>query len=218
MSQIVKKVDAKAAALIQAVDDGRGREGSSLMAPEDLEEDLNNVLKWMRGTRSVEGINMPRFGLLSLILQQTPIYVYGHPAFKKISKTAFTDGMHIFISDDLYDKLNADVEANPSTFGVEWVILHEVMHKLFNHTRRLKHFPPDISNMATDLSINTKLVEGFPDLTACRSLKETGLGFKPGDKDRWIHLSEETIAMELMAERGLKKKRDVEQPPQNQQQ
>ena len=31
MSQIVKKVDAKAAALIQAVDDGRGREGSSLM-------------------------------------------------------------------------------------------------------------------------------------------------------------------------------------------
>ena len=38
------------------------------MAPEDLEEDLNNVLKWMRGTRSVEGINMPRFGLLSLIL------------------------------------------------------------------------------------------------------------------------------------------------------
>lgn len=218
MSQIVKKVDAKAAALIQAVDDGRGREGSSLMAPEDLEEDLNNVLKWMRGTRSVEGINMPRFGLLSLILQQTPIYVYGHPAFKKFSKTAFTDGMHIFISDDLYDKLNADVEANPSTFGVEWVILHEVMHKLFNHTRRLKHFPPDISNMATDLSINTKLVEGFPDLTACRSLKETGLGFKPGDKDRWIHLSEETIAMELMAERGLKKKRDVEQPPQNQQQ
>lgn len=218
MSQIVKKVDAKAAALIQAVDDGRGRDGSSLMAPEDLEEHLANVLKWMRGPRSVEGISMPRFGLLSLILQQTPIYVYGHPALKQISKTAFTDGIHIFISDDLYDKLNEDVDTNPSTFGVEWVIMHEVMHKLFNHTRRLKHFPPNISNMATDLSINTKLVEGFPDLAPCRSLKETGLGFKPGDKDRWIHLSEETIAMELMAEFGLKKKRKVEQEQQKQDQ
>lgn len=217
MSQIVKKVDAKAAALIQAADDGRGREGSSLMAPEDLESNLADVLKFMRGLKSIEGIDLPRFGLITLILQQTPIYVYGHPALKKISKTAFTDGMHIFLSDDLYDKLNDDVAANPSTWGVEWVILHEVMHKLFNHTRRLKHFPPNIANMATDLSINTKLVEGFPDMEACRSLKETGLGFKPGDKDRWIHLSEETIAMELMAEAGFRKKRKVEAPPQQDQ-
>ena len=36
------------------------------------------------------------------------------------------------------------------------------------------------------------------------------MGFKPGDADRWMHLSEDVIAMELMAMRGMKKKRKVE--------
>lgn len=216
MSKTAKKIDASAAQLINDLDDERGRSGSSLMAPEDLEDQLAEVLKFMRGPRNFEGVDLPRFGLLTLILQQTPIFVYGHPALKSISKTAFTDGMHIFIADDMFDRLNDDVIDNPSTFGVEWLILHEVMHKLFNHTRRLKHFPPDIANLAEDYSINTKLVEGFPDMPPCLSLKETGVGFKPGDKDRWIHLSEETIAMELMAERGLSKKRTVEQDKEQQ--
>lgn len=217
MSQILKKDDPQVAAVAKLVSDGRGREGSSLLAPEDLEQQLDNSLKWMRGTRTVYDeagpVDVPRFGLISLILQQTPVFVYGHPALKQICKTAFTDGMHIFVSDDLMDKLNDDVDANPSTWGLEWVMLHEIMHKLFNHTRRLSLFPPDIRNMATDLSINTRLVEGFADMTPCRSLTETGLGFKPGDKDRWIHLSEEVIAQELMLQRGLNKQRTVEAPP-----
>lgn len=220
MSEVIKKVDNAAAALIEAADD-RGRSGSTLLAPIDLEEHLEAVLKWMRGPRqiSVEGLgneSVPRFGLLSLILQQTPVYVYGHPALKKIAKTAFTDGTHVFVCDEMFDRLNDSVDENPTTFGIEWLLLHELMHKLFNHTRRLTHFPPDIANQATDLSINTKLVEGYPDLPPSPLLKETGLGFKPGDKDRWIHLSEETIAMELMAKRGLKKQRKVEDAGQEQ--
>lgn len=214
MSDIVKKVDKAAAAVIASADDDRGRAGSSMLAPEDLEIQLESILKWMRGPRNIidstGSFSVPRLGLLSLILQQTPVHVYGHPALKKISKTAFTDGMHVFLSDDFVDKINADVENDPSTFGVEWVIMHEIMHKLFNHTRRLKRFPHDIANRATDLSINTKLDEGFPDMKPCRSLVETGLGFKSGDKDRWMHLSEETIAMELMALRGLNKQRKQE--------
>lgn len=214
MSEVIKKIDAKAAALIDAADD-RGRSGSSLHAPLDLEEQLEAILKWMRGPRHIDipgggSESVPRFGLISLILQQTPIFVYDHPALKQISKTAFTDGMHIFLSADLFDMLNDNVDENPSTFGMEWVILHEVMHKLFNHVQRLNRFPSDIANEATDLSINTKLDEGYPDLPACPKLKETGLGFKPGDRDRWMHLSEEVIAMELMAMRGMNKKRKVE--------
>lgn len=214
MSEVIKKIDPKVAAIIGS-NDTRGRAGSSLLAPLDLEDQLLEVMKWMRGSRVIDlpgggRETVPRFGLLSLILQQTPIFVYGHPALKEISKTAFTDGMHIFLSDDLFDLLNDNVDDNPSTFGIEWVILHEVMHKLFNHVRRLNHFPPDIANEATDLSINTKLEEGYPDLPACPKLKETGLGFKPGDRERWMHLSEETIAMELMAMRGMKKERKKE--------
>ena len=214
MSEVIKKIDAKAASLIDSADD-RGRSGSTLLAPLDLEEQLEAVLKWMRGPRHIDlpgggSESVPRFGLISLILQQTPIFVYDHPALKEISQTAFTDGMHIFMSANLFDLLNDNVDLNPSTFGVEWVILHEVMHKLFNHVRRLNRFPPDIANEATDLSINTKLDEGYPDLPACPKLKETGLGFKPGDRDRWMHLSEEVIAMELMSMRGLNKKRKVE--------
>ena len=215
MSNIVKTIDAKAASLIAATDDGRGREGSSLLAPEDLETQLTEVLQWMRGpkllTTDAHGsVSVPRFGLISLILQQTPVYVYGHPALKKISQTAFTDGMHIFLSDTLMDNCNDNVDAHPSTFGMEWVVFHEIMHKLFNHQRRLIHYPPDIRNQATDLSINTRLDEGFPDIKPCPMLTEFALGFKPGDKERWMHLSEESIASELLAQRGLNKRRAVE--------
>ena len=213
----VKKVNTKsnADAILASYADGRGREGSSLNAPEDLEEQLEDIQRWMRGQRRLGDFDVPRFGLLSLLLQQTPIHVYGHPALKEISETAFTDGINIFLSDTLIDQLNEDVDANPDKFGVEWVILHEVMHKLFNHNRRLLHFPHDVANEATDLSINTKLQEGFPDLPASPSLVSSCLGFKPGDIERWIHLNEETIAQELMRARGMKKDRKKEQDSQS---
>lgn len=209
MSEVVRKVDKKVAAIIDENDE---RYGSSLMAPLRLEEYLHSVVMWMQGPRALpnENVNVPRFGLLSLILSQTPVFVYGHPALKKVSRTAFTDGVHIFICDEFFDKLNDDVSENKSTYGIEFLLMHEIMHKLFNHTRRLRRFPNPIPNQATDLSINTKLSAGFPDIEPCKTLTETGLGFKAGDQDRWMHLSEESIASDLLAELGFQKQRKQE--------
>lgn len=225
MSDIKKKLDAKQAELIRNADD-RGRGGSTLLAPLDLEQQIDKIYGWMTSpnlvTHGTSGkqIRVPRLGLLSLVLSKTPIRVYGHPALKRVAKTAFTDGVTIFLCEDLLDKLNDDQRKNPTTYGAVWVIMHEVMHVLRNHAIRsaMKKFPPDVANQAADLLINTQLDEGFPDRPPCPSIRNFALGFKDGDKERWMHLPESVIAMQLMADRGLNKKRKQENQGGDQQQ
>ena len=198
---------------------GQQPEGTSLLwASPDLVEDLEDTIHFMAGDRLIDGMLLPRFGVLSLILRTTPTYVYGHPAFKKMCKTAFTDGVHVFICDEFYEKLLKDVkEAKGSEFGIEPLILHELMHKMFNHVERLKQFPKGLANKAADLSINTKLRSGFPEIEWCKSLRETGLGFKSGDIEKYIPLSEESIARELLAEEMKKRQQQQQKQGQGQQ-
>lgn len=197
---------------------GQQPEGTSLLwASQDLVDDLAEVIQFLNSDRLIDGMLMPRFGVLSLILRTTPTYVYGHPAFKKMCKTAFTDGTHIFICDEFYEKLLKDVrEAKGSEYGIEPLILHELMHKMFNHVQRLHQFPKQLANKAADLSINTKLRAGFPEIEWCKSLRETGLGFKPGDIDKYIPLSEESIARELLAEEMKQRQQKQQQQGQGQ--
>ena len=175
---------------------------SALWADYDLVDDLAETLRFMCDTRiTSDGAEVPRFGVLSLIMQTTPCYVYGHPALKKLCRTAFTDGVHVFVDDEFYAKLLKDVrESRGAEYGIEPLLLHEVMHKMFNHVERLRQFPQDIANRAADLSINTKLKAGFPELEWCKSLRETGLGFRPGDVEKYLPMSEESIARELVLE------------------
>jgi predicted metal-dependent peptidase len=182
---------------------------NSLLAPEAMLQQLDDTLVWMAGNETfyfdVDGQklqqDLPRFGLLSLILRTTPCYVYGHPALKNLCKTAFTDGLNIFICDDFLERLNKDVEASKgSDYGIELVLLHELNHKLFRHVDRFKGFTPDLANRAADLSINTRLQEAFPTYRWCKSLKEVGLGFRPGDVEKYTPMSEESIARELLNE------------------
>lgn len=212
MSEIAKKQD------IQAVsEDPDDREGSSLRAPLRLEEDLDDVKKYLAGEANIGGNLMPRYGLLSLLLRTTPCFVYGLDSFKKkFGTTAFTDGVHIYICDDFYDKLLKDSkDTKGQDFGIELLILHELMHILFNHNRRLRQYPPDISNIACDLSINTKLQVGYPDLRWAKTLKETGVGFKPGDTERYPKMAEEIIARDLINERNIERQKKKEQEEKN---
>ena len=173
---------------------------TALWADYDSAIMLSEIYHNMVGLRNIGGqMVVPRLGVLSLILQETPTYVYNHPALNKLCKTAFTDGIHIFINEDFFKKLVADVqESRGVEFGIEPLIMHEVMHKMFNHVERLRQFGPKIANHAADLSINTKLQSGFPEIKWCKSLRETGLGFKPGDIEKYVPLSEESIARELV--------------------
>lgn len=223
MSEIQKKLDAKQADLIRNADE-RGRGGSSLLAPVDLEEYIEKIYAWMTSPKLVnhgtsgKQIRVPRLGLLSLMLAKTPVRVYGHPALKRVTKTAFTDGTTIFLCEDLLDKLNEDQRKNPSTYGAVWVIMHEIMHVMRNHAIRkaMRQFSPDVANRAADLLINTQLDEAFPDMPPCPSIKEFALGYKPGDKERYMHLPETVICQMLEAEKGLNKKRKQENQNQGQ--
>ena len=171
-----------------------------------IADQISDLKLWVSGDKMESGYLVPRFGLLSLKMRNTPMYSYDHPALMKLSNTAFTDGVHVFISADFLRQLNKESEAtNGMEQGAEPLILHELMHMLMNHTRRLRQFPRDIANEAEDLSINAKLQAGFPEIKWVSSLREVGLSFRQGDLERYAKLAEETIARELMEKRKDKK-------------
>lgn len=176
---------------------------------EYIADQIQELKLWVSGDKMESGFLVPRYGLLSLKMRNTPMYAYDHPALMKMSNTAFTDGVHIFIAADFMRQLNKESDAtNNMEQGVEPLILHELMHMLMNHTRRLGQFPRDIANEAEDLSINAKLQLGFPEIRWVSSLREVGLSFRQGDVERYAKLSEETIARELIEKRQDPKNKD----------
>lgn len=153
------------------------------------------------GRATDETVALPRFGVLSLLAETTPIIVYDHPRFKQIANTAFTDGIHIFIDADFARKLKDQEIARNTESGIVFLILHELMHKLYLHVERLKGYSPRLANIAEDFVINGKLVKGF-DLTPVPLLRETGVGMSMEEANKYSSLAEETVAeMLLLKER-----------------
>jgi predicted metal-dependent peptidase len=176
---------------------------------DELAQIMEDTKLYVSGEKMESGYMVPRFGLLSLKARATPMYVYDHPRFRKITNTAFTDGVHLFICADFMRQLMKEEDAsNGMEQGIVPLVLHELMHMILNHTRRLTQFPRDIANQAEDLSINAKLQLGFPEIQWAPSLREVGLSFRAGDVEKYAKLAEETIARELMQQK----------PPQNQNQ
>ena len=176
---------------------------------DDIADQMQDMKLWVAGDKMADGFLVPRFGLLSLKMRNTPLYAYDHPALMNLSNTAFTDGVHIFIAADFLRQLNKEEDA---TKGMEQgavpLILHELMHMLMNHTRRLRQFPKDVANEAEDLSINAKLQTGFSEIRWVSSLREVGLSFRQGDVERYAKLAEETIAREILEQRKNNEKKD----------
>ena len=175
-------------------------------ANDDMADIMVELKKYMGGTKLDEGYMVPRYGLLSLKVANTPMYVYDHPALEKITNTAFTDGVHIFVCAKFLRKLVEEEDNSKNTeYGCEPLIMHEVMHMLLGHIHRLKMFPKDIANKAEDLVINSKLQLAFPTMKWTPTISEMGLGFKASEAEKYAALSEETVARMLMAEDDKKK-------------
>ena len=199
MSNITDVKQKKEAALKKY---GQQPENTTLLwAKHENADDLAEIVEFLNSERMIDnGMQVPRFGVLSLICRQTPMYVYNHPALLNICQTAFTDGVHVYIAEGFYEKLLKDVrESKGADYGIEPLILHELMHKMFDHVGRLRQFTNEIANRAADLSINSKLRAAFPEMEWCASLRETGLGFKQGDIEKYATMAEESIARELLA-------------------
>ncbi len=174
--------------------------------------DLNKVMEAIRmyvgGDMLLDGIQVPRYGLLSLMARRTPFYVYDHPALEKKWPTAFTDGVHVFFSANFLDQLVDEDEAAMKSGSKEqsalFIALHEMMHMLGLHHQRMRQFDPKTANIAADLSINTRIRNGFPDMKPGKT-PHIGWGMQEGDIEKYVHLSEEMIARLYLEEEQQKK-------------
>lgn len=180
---------------------------------DDMAEMMHDYLVFLRGNTMIDkgNSNAPRFGVLSLISMHTPIFVYDHPRFKKVANTAFTDGIHVFVDADFMRKLvTQEQDSDGRQSGVIFLLLHELMHKLYYHVDRLKNFPPIIANIAEDMVINGKLVKGFK-LEPVKLLAEIGHGMKPEEADKYYKMAEEVVAEMLLLQERQKKKKEQKQ-------
>jgi predicted metal-dependent peptidase len=184
---------------------------------DDMADLMHEYLVKIRSLVNASGSfskTVPRFGVLSLIAMNTPIYVYDHPAFKKVTNTAFTDGIHVFVDADFMRKLVIqEEESDGRESGVIWMLLHELMHKLYYHVDRLKNFPPRIANIAEDMVINGKLIKGFNMIKPVKMMYEVGVGMKPEEADKYYSMAEEVVAEQLLIQdrKNKQKKEDGNQ-------
>lgn len=186
-------------------------------ANDDMAELLHDYLVKVRGPMNLPtGGTVPRFGVLSLLAMKTPIFCYDHPRLKKIANTAFTDGRAIFVDADFMRKLvQQEEDTGGKLSGMLFLLMHELMHKLFAHVGRLKNIPPKIANIAEDLVINGKLIKGFDTIKPVPMLYEIGVGMKMEEADKYHNMSEEVVAEMLMRqEMQKKKKKEQEQKKQ----
>ncbi len=150
---------------------------------------------------------LPTYGVLTLLARKTPIFLYDHPAFKKVARTAFTDGENVFIDADFARKIHEEEKKHSDKSGIMFVILHELLHKLLLHVDRLKNFPHDIANIAEDYVINGKLTTEFR-MRPVPSLVDTLVGTTDEDAKKYSGLSEETIAHQLVERKKKEKKKE----------
>lgn len=189
---------------------------NSLGCPLWVEEDLENIIEWMCEDvylyKSVSSPSVsyfkdeisdserkvfPRFGVYSLILQKTPVFVFDNPILEKsLGKTACTDGINIFINLKFYQKLydeEAALDPKEQRYGIIPLILHEVNHILENDVNRLHYVSPEIANITADLYGNAYLKKSFPFIKWLPYLMDHGYGLKEGDVHYASKTSEEIL-------------------------
>lgn len=196
---------------------------SSLGSPLWMEMDLERIIDWMVSetvftrrdpvTGNEVSYIAPRFGVYSTLLANVPCYLYGDPELvNRWGNTAFTDGLHIFIHTGFYQQLvNDEDESQGRERGVVILLLHELSHILNEDVYRLTNYSRKIANIAQDYIHNTTMILGFPDLKFARSLIEYGVGFAPGDIEKYPYLSQEIVAEELFNKE--RKEEEEESPP-----
>ena len=132
---------------------------------------MEQVLRNMTGTILVtfnneqghqKTMDMPVYGLLSLLLKQSRLYLYDHPEMVKRWPTAFTDGTFIYISAPFVRQLNVEQKSHPNHHGVVFVILHELYHIVKDHAFSLGHIESRSANFFADQTINPTLIKSYP--------------------------------------------------------
>lgn len=175
---------------------------------------LPYVMKF-RGDRSLAGNTVARFGVLSQLARRTPIYLYDHPRLAEICQTAFTDGVGIFIYADFFAKCVEQEQAskvNDPKFGVLPVLVHEMLHKIKYHNKRMKDIPHGIANRAQDRNINASYRKAFgkdlPFIPMLTTMLEAGTEAAAA---KYEDMAEEIIGRQMVQEYEQRRKEIIQE-------
>jgi hypothetical protein len=155
------------------------------------------------GLKSEDGELVPQYGLLSLKAQMVPVLAYGSDHLKGQYPNSFNEGQSIFISDRLAKSIAIEEASSQGERKgiVPLVLLHE-MHVIMNHGNRMKDFPDNVAQIATEASAYSKLKMGFPEMkwAQCVERDIPASTLPESSIKRYSRMAEETIAREILAE------------------
>ncbi|MEM6709197.1 MAG: hypothetical protein AAF648_10470 [Pseudomonadota bacterium] len=144
---------------------------------------------------------LPRFGVLSILARRVPFHLYDHPALCALCDTAFTDGIHVFVSTAFFQQVMAE-DAQRGKDGERYqsmtlILLHELSHILFRHHARLpRSAPPMLWAVACDIAINLRLLAAYPRLIP-GPVFDNAWGVRRDEQARYDGVGEEQILFEL---------------------
>ncbi|MEM7077829.1 MAG: VWA-like domain-containing protein [Pseudomonadota bacterium] len=135
---------------------------------------------------------LPRYGVLSILARRVPFHLYDHPALLELCDTAFTDGIHVFVSTRFLADINAADGAEQAD-SMCLILLHELSHILYRHHTRLPpHAPPLLWSIACDIAINSRLLRAYPQLRP-GGVFDQAWGTRRDEIDAYLGHSEEHI-------------------------
>jgi len=125
---------------------------------------LHDIKAWL----STENAwNVPNGGVFSLLARGMKFICYDHPSLNKISKSAFTDGLSLFVNADfIKDIVKEEVAANGEKVGFEPLLFQELSKVLFLVNNDLKKMDKSF--------INEKLQSSFPNMDWLDMIKVRG--------------------------------------------
>ncbi len=163
---------------------------------------------------SYDQYGLPRFGLLSIMAETVPMFIYDHPEYTKQVDTAFAIPGGVFINADFFVKIVAeDIEQRKSSHeshNTLFVIAHEYTHISRDHFSRCLQYNPDIANIGQDISINLDLKIDF-DLEVTGDVRANSYGHTDEERQKFGGFPEELICSILTEEGRKQRKQQMQQ-------
>ncbi|WP_137917046.1 VWA-like domain-containing protein [Hydrogenophaga sp. 2FB] len=124
---------------------------------EDYRDDFLEIKSHFTGRNNMRYDYM-REGLLGEIVSRTPIFIYDLPELLGQVRTAFVDiSGRMYIAAPFFERLVAEQAAGLDSLN--FIFRHEADHLRRLHLARMVDLPPDISNAAQDIRINSDIVK-----------------------------------------------------------
>lgn len=167
---------------------------------------FRSQVRAMTKTGGFASILAPRFGILSLLADSTPMFAYDHEELTKRQPTAFTDGSHVYFSKKLIDEIFADGPQKGFN-ALLFIVAHELYHIALGHCALARRPAPaglteELVYLGQERYINSRLRLDLPAQFSAphnlpgQSVMWDGFGKDEPHYQRWATMSAPDIARE----------------------